>query len=90
MVETKVAKITISLPKDLLGVADRLAKHQATTRSGLIARLLEEAERERIEVLMEEGYKEMAEENRKFAEEVFPIASETILKYTRWDEPDNG
>ncbi len=90
MVATKVAKITISLPKDLVDVADKLAKDQATTRSGLIARLLEEAERERIEALMEEGYKEMAEENRKFAEEAFPTASETILKYTQWDEPNNG
>lgn len=46
-------------------------------------------EPEEIQALMEEGYKEMAEENRSMAEEAFPLVSETVLKYTRWDEEAN-
>jgi hypothetical protein len=39
---------------------------------------------------MEEGYREMAEENRRLAEEAFPQAGEIILRHTRWDERDGG
>lgn len=39
---------------------------------------------------MAEGYREMAEENRRLAEEAFPCVSETILKYTEWDEVGCG
>lgn len=43
-------------------------------------------EKARIEALMEEGYREMAEENRREAEEWLPLVSEAVLKYTEWDE----
>jgi hypothetical protein len=38
------------------------------------------------EACMAEGYKEMAEENLREAEEVFPLVSEIMLKYTQWDK----
>jgi hypothetical protein len=43
-------------------------------------------EDEEIQALMAEGYKEMAEENLREAEEVFPLVSEIMLKYTQWDK----
>jgi hypothetical protein len=46
-------------------------------------------ETEEIQALMAEGYKEMAEENRRLAEEAFTLVSETVLKYTQWDEDSN-
>ena len=90
MVATRVAKITISLPKDLLEVADRLAKERAVSRSSVIADLLKKEERARIEALMIEGYKAMAEEDRRLAEEVFPLVIENLRKNTSWDEQSNG
>lgn len=90
MREQKVAKVTISLPRNLLEVADRLARERSTTRSGVIAQLLEKEEEACIQALMEEGYREMAEENRRFAEEVFPLARETLLQHSRWDESADG
>lgn len=90
MVASKVAKITISLPRDLLDVADRLAKERAVSRSSVIAQLLRQEERARIEALMIEGYKAMAEENRKLAQESFPLVLENLRKNTSWDEPSNG
>jgi metal-responsive CopG/Arc/MetJ family transcriptional regulator len=90
MSKQKVTKVTISLPQHLLEYADRLAKERATTRSGVVCQLLKKEETEEIHALMAEGYKEMAEENRRLAEEVFPLVSETMLQHTQWDEEANG
>jgi metal-responsive CopG/Arc/MetJ family transcriptional regulator len=90
MPRSKVAKITISLPEELLALADRLANERSQTRSGVIAQLLEEEERSRIQALMEEGYSEMADENRRLAEEAFPLVSEKLSESTRWDEHAGG
>ncbi len=76
----KVTKVTISLPKDLLDYADQLAKERATTRSGVIAELLEKEEETRIQALMAEGYREMGEENRREAEEALNLTSEVVLR----------
>ncbi len=90
MRQQHVAKVTISLPQELLDYADRLARERSTTRSGLIAALLEQEEQARIQALMEQGYREMAEENRSLAEEAFPIVAEALRKSTRWDEGVHG
>jgi metal-responsive CopG/Arc/MetJ family transcriptional regulator len=82
--QSNVAKITISLPKDLLDLADRLAGERSTSRSGIIAELLEREERVRVEALMEVGYREMAQENRRLAEQEFPAAAQLIKRSTRW------
>jgi metal-responsive CopG/Arc/MetJ family transcriptional regulator len=86
MASSRVEKITISLPKELLEVADKLAREEETTRSAVIANLLRRAEESRIESLMAEGYREMAEENRRLAAQAFPVVSETILRTTRWEK----
>lgn len=90
MREQRVAKVTVSLPKKLLDCADRLARERSKTRSGVIADLLEKEEKTRIQTLMGEGYREMAKENRRLAEEAFPIAIEMLRKSTRWDERADG
>ncbi len=85
-----VAKVTLSLPQHLLDLADGLARERKTTRSAVICELLEKEEKARLHALMAEGYQEIAEENRRLAEEAFPLAGETILRDTRWDEPTDG
>ena len=52
MGEHRVAKVTISLPTSLLEFADVLARERSTTRSGVIAELLEQEEQARVEALM--------------------------------------
>ncbi|MBM3933015.1 MAG: CopG family transcriptional regulator [SAR202 cluster bacterium] len=86
MAQSTTAKVTISLRKELLEVADRLARERDTTRSGVIADLLEKEEKARIYALMEEGYKEMAEENQRLAAESFPYAQDMIFNNTVWEE----
>jgi len=39
---------------------------------------------------MEQGYREMAEENVRLAEEAFQMNSELMLENTDWDEDNNG
>ena len=86
MTHARVAKVTISLPGDLLGIADRLATERSITRSQVIAELLAKEERVRVKQLMEEGYREMAEENRRIAEEEFPLTAEMIRRSTSWPQ----
>lgn len=90
MGDGRVSKVTISLPVSLLEFADLLAREKSTTRSGVIAELLRKEEEAKTQALMAEGYREMAEENRRMAEEEFPLASETVRRNTRWDEPASG
>ena len=85
-----MAKVTISLPVSLLEVADRLAEEKSTSRSGVIASLLEKEEESRIEALMEQGYREMAEESHLLAEQTFPSVSELLERTTRWNNPAGG
>lgn len=80
MAKERVAKITISLPRALLEFADNLAQERSTSRSEVIAGLLKKAERELIEAKMAEGYREMAEENRREAEEWLALTSEVMLR----------
>ena len=80
MGEQKVAKITISLPRNLLDFADRLVLEWSTTRSGVIAELLAREEKVRVHALMAEGYREMAEENLREAEEALDLTREVVMR----------
>ena len=80
MGQGNVAKITISLSKELLHFADQLAKERSTSRSSVIAQLLDKEEEARIQALMAEGYREMGEENLREAEEALNLTSEVILR----------
>ena len=79
MTSSGVEKVTISLPKDSLDLADRLAETWSTTRSGVVVQLLEREKEARVRVLMKEGYLEMASENRRDAEEALNLTREVIL-----------
>ena len=80
MGEQKTAKITISLPKELLDFADHLAIEQSTSRSRVFARLLEKEEEARVQALMAKGYSEMGEENRREAEEALNLTNAVVLR----------
>ena len=86
MSDGRVSKVTISLPPALLSFADQLAREKSMTRSGIIAVLLKKEEAARTEALMAEGYREMAEENLRLAEEALPLVSETLKRNTRWEQ----
>lgn len=72
--------ITVSIPSKLVSVVEEIVKEMKTNRSKVISQCLEEMARKRTIKLMEEGYREMAEENRLLAEQFLPIALETWPK----------
>ena len=75
------AKLTISLPRNLISFADMLAKERSTGRSGAIAIVLQESAEERERLAMIEGYKAMAEQHREFAAMTLPLANEVLPEW---------
>ena len=86
VIQTKRRKATlsISINPELKVLAEEIAKENKTTPSGFISQYLEEIARKRMIKLMEEGYREMADENRLLAEQSLFIVSEA------WPREDIG
>jgi metal-responsive CopG/Arc/MetJ family transcriptional regulator len=76
---TKVEKMTITLPKNLISFADEVAAEEKISRSKVVSNCLRELARKRTIELMEEGYKAMAEENKEFAEMAFGLQRKVVL-----------
>ena len=78
---SEIAKLTISLPRDLVCFTDRLAKERNTSRSGMIASVLRDLANERERAAMIEGYEAMAEQNREFAATALLLANEILPEW---------
>jgi len=77
----QAAKLTISIPQDLIVFADELAEEMKVSRSKVIAYCLQERAEKRFAERMEEGYKVMAEENRQFADVAMNLAHEILPEW---------
>ncbi len=77
---TQVARLTISLPKSLVSLADEVASEENISRSRVVSNCLSELAQKRKMQLMEEGYKVMAKENSDFAKLAFGLQSEVALR----------
>lgn len=75
-----VARFTVSIPDRLMHVLTDLADRWQTSRSEVVARLIEDYERRGMEAEMAEGYRALAEESRREAEESFPAQAEVVLR----------
>ena len=62
---TQVVKVTISVPKDLVKMADKVAKERKTSRSKVVSSCLQELARQRFEAELEEGYRAMAADEQR-------------------------
>ena len=71
-----VVKVTVSLPSELAEFIDRVAAETHRSRSGVVAELLQEFRKRRLRAALEEGYRNLAEENKRFASEAMPLAEE--------------
>ena len=72
-------KITISVPLNLITVADEVALEKRISRSKVVHLCLQELAEKRLRKRMEDGYKAMSRENLAFADEAFKLAGEVIL-----------
>ncbi|HUV75043.1 MAG TPA: DUF6364 family protein [Dehalococcoidales bacterium] len=70
---TQVEKLTISLPRNLIDLADKIAEEKKISRSKVVSACLQELAEKRLRAEMEEGYKAMANEQRQLAEMSFEL-----------------
>jgi metal-responsive CopG/Arc/MetJ family transcriptional regulator len=77
----RTAKLTISLPEELISFTDEVARKKKVSRSKVISACLREtAENYRV-AEMAEGYQVMAKENKQFADMAIEIAHEVIPEW---------
>jgi metal-responsive CopG/Arc/MetJ family transcriptional regulator len=55
-----VVKLTVSVPADLVKMADKVARERKTSRSKVVSSCLQELAKKRFEAELEEGYRAMA------------------------------
>jgi metal-responsive CopG/Arc/MetJ family transcriptional regulator len=75
---SQVVKLTISLPRDLLALADEIAAERKISRSKVVYQCLEEMAERRLHLKMAEGYKALAGENLEFANQSINITREIL------------
>jgi metal-responsive CopG/Arc/MetJ family transcriptional regulator len=78
MMKTPVKKVTVSLPPDVIVFVDKTAKKRGVSRSKVISACLAETAERHLLAEMEEGYRLMAQEQQKIAEEAFDMQREIV------------
>ncbi len=77
----RTAKLTVSLPRELISLADQIAKEKKISRSKVVSACLQDlAEKHRV-AEMAEGYKAMAKEQKQFAAMSSKIAHEVLPEW---------
>jgi metal-responsive CopG/Arc/MetJ family transcriptional regulator len=56
----QVVKLTVSVPAELVKLADKVAKEKKISRSKVVSSCLQELAKQRFQADLEEGYKAMA------------------------------
>lgn len=77
----RTAKVTISLPEELISFADEIARERKTSRSKVFSSCLQELEEKHRVAQMAEGYRAMAKEQRKFVAIASEIENEVIPEW---------
>ncbi len=78
---TQVKNITVSIPRDLIIIADKVAREKRISRSNLIANCLRELADRQLQEQLEEGYAAMAEEHTRFANMAIGLVHEVLPKW---------
>lgn len=77
----RTAKLTVSLPEELILFADRIAREKKISRSKVLSSCLRElAERHKVQE-MAEGYKVMAKEQKELAAMVSETEHEVLPEW---------
>jgi metal-responsive CopG/Arc/MetJ family transcriptional regulator len=65
IMSTQVVKVTVSVPADLVKLADLVAKEKKISRSKVVSSCLQEMANQREQSEMEEGYRAMASDEQR-------------------------
>ena len=74
----QTVKMTVSIPEELVKIADRVAKERKTSRSKVVSSCLEELAKRKLNAELEEGYRAMAKVNKQVADEAFTAQREVV------------
>lgn len=77
----KTAKLTVSLPQDLITFADKMAKKRKISRSQVVSECLREQYERRLYEELKEGYLATAKEQKEFADMAIKIALEVVPEW---------
>lgn len=77
----KTAKVTISLPRELIAFADEVAREKKVTRSKVFFSCLQELAEKRRVAEMAEGYRVAARELKHLAEVASEIEHEVVPEW---------
>ncbi len=77
----QTAKMTISLPRELIAFADEIARKKRISRSKVVSECLRELYEKRLYEELKEGYLAMADEHKQFAEMAIKIAHEVVPEW---------
>ncbi len=77
----RTAKLTVSLPRELISLADKIAKEKKISRSKVVSACLQDlADKQRV-AEMSEGYKVMAKDQKQFAAMASMIEHEVLAEW---------
>jgi metal-responsive CopG/Arc/MetJ family transcriptional regulator len=62
---TQVVKVTVSVPAELIKLADLVAKEKKISRSKVVSSCLQELANQRLQAELEEGYRAMAADEQR-------------------------
>jgi metal-responsive CopG/Arc/MetJ family transcriptional regulator len=77
----RTAKLTVTLPKELISIADRMAKEKKISRSKLISACLQDLAEKQKAKEMAEGYINMAKEQKGFVDFAAKITPEILPEW---------
>lgn len=78
---TRVKNITVSIPRELIILADKVAREKRISRSNLIANCLKELAARQLQEQLKEGYTAMAKEHKRFADMAIGSVHEVIPEW---------
>ena len=81
----KSEKFTVSIPANLLAVADEVAEEMKISRSNVISMCLQEMAEKRKDDAMKEGYLAMANQHEEFAQVTSGILQKTVSERKQQD-----
>ncbi|MHB8104292.1 MAG: DUF6364 family protein [Dehalococcoidales bacterium] len=77
----RTAKLTISLPEELISFTDEVARKKKVSRSKVISACLKATAENYKIAEMAEGYQALAKDNKQFADIAIKIAHEVIPEW---------
>ena len=77
----RTAKLTISLPEELISFTDEVAKEKKISRSKVISACLQATAKNYRVAEMREGYEALAKDHKEFADMAIKIAHEILPEW---------